>query len=76
LVWGLFGGELHSSDHSIHLFVADFGRDLRKTQAKLVSRKPQQNPNFCCIFKSAGDSQVGLSSKFREILQRYLLKFV
>jgi hypothetical protein len=46
----LFGGELHSSDHCIHLFVADFGRDLRKTQVELVSRKPQQNPNSCCIF--------------------------
>jgi hypothetical protein len=49
---------------------------LRKTEVELVSRKPQQNPNFCCIFKSVGDSQVGLSSKFGEILQRYLLRCV
>jgi hypothetical protein len=74
LVSGLIGGELHSSDHCIHLFVADFGRDLRKTQFELVSRKPQQNPNFYCIFKSAGDSQVGLSSKFGEILKMYFLR--
>jgi hypothetical protein len=31
LVYGLIGGELHSSDHCIHLVVADFGHDLRKT---------------------------------------------
>jgi hypothetical protein len=36
----LVGGELHSSDHCIHLFVADFGRDLRKTQMKTPT-KPQ-----------------------------------
>jgi hypothetical protein len=36
LVWGLIGGELHSSDHCIHLVVADFGRGLRKTQFELV----------------------------------------
>jgi hypothetical protein len=28
---GLIGDELHSSDHYIHLIVADFGHDLRKT---------------------------------------------
>ena len=36
LTWGLIGDELHSSDHSIHLVVVDFGRDLRKTQFELV----------------------------------------
>jgi hypothetical protein len=72
LVWGLIGGELHSTGHCIHLDVADFGRDLRKTQFELVL----ENPNFCCIFKSAGESQVGLSSKFGEILETYLLRCV
>jgi hypothetical protein len=72
LVWGLIGGELHSSDHCIHLVVADFGRDLRKTQFELVL----EYPNFYCIFKSAGESQVGLSSKFGEILDTYLLRCV
>jgi hypothetical protein len=76
LVWGLIGGELHSSDHYIHLVVADFGRDLRKTQFELVLENPNKTPNVWCIFKSAGESQVGLSSKFREILKTYLLRCV
>jgi hypothetical protein len=42
----LIGGELHSSDHCIHLVVADFGRDLRKTQFELVL----ENPNFWLYF--------------------------
>jgi hypothetical protein len=58
LVWGLIGGEFHSSDHHIHLVVADFGRDLRKTQFELVQKNPNKTPTSGCIFKSAGDSQV------------------
>jgi hypothetical protein len=44
LVWGLIGGELHSSDHCIHLVVADFGRDLRKTQFELVLENLNKTP--------------------------------
>jgi hypothetical protein len=44
LVWGLIGDELHSSDHCIHLVVADFGRDLRKTQFELVLENPNKTP--------------------------------
>jgi hypothetical protein len=58
LVWGLIGGELHSSDHCIYLVVADFGRDLRKTQFELVLENPNKTPISGCIFKSAGDSHV------------------
>jgi hypothetical protein len=76
LVWGLIGGELHSSDHCTHLVIADFGRDLRKTQFELVLENPNKTLIFDCIFKSAGDSQVRLSSKFGEILETYLLRCV
>jgi hypothetical protein len=76
LVWGLIGGKLHSSDHCIHLVVADFGRDLRKTQFELVLENPNKTPISGCIFKSAGDSQVRLSSKFGETLETYFLKCV
>jgi hypothetical protein len=58
LVSGLIGGELHSLDHCIHLVVADFGRDLRKTQFELILENPNKTPIFCCLFKSVGDSQV------------------
>jgi hypothetical protein len=44
LVWGLIGGELHSSDHCIHLVVADFGCDLRKTQFELILENPNKTP--------------------------------
>jgi hypothetical protein len=40
----LIGGELHSSDHCIDLVVADFGRDLRKTQFELVLENPNKTP--------------------------------
>ena len=76
MVWGLIGGELHSSDHCIHLVVADFGRDLRKTQFELVLENPNKTPISGCIFKFAGDSQVVLSLKFGEILETYLLRCV
>jgi hypothetical protein len=76
LVWRLIGGELHYSDYCIHLVVADFGRDLRKTQFELVLENPNKTSISGCIFKSAGDSQVGLSSKFEEILETYLLRCV
>jgi hypothetical protein len=72
----LIGGELHSSYHCIHLVVADFGRDLRKTQFELVLENPNKTPVSDSIFKSAGDSQVRLSSKFGEILETYLLRCV
>ena len=68
MVWGLIGGEFHSSDHCIHLVVADFGRDLRKTQFELVLENPNKTPIPGCIFNSAGDSQVRLSLKFGEII--------
>jgi hypothetical protein len=55
LVWGLIGGELHSSDHCIHLVVADFGRDLRKTQFELVLENPNKTLISGCIFKIWGD---------------------
>jgi hypothetical protein len=71
---GLIGGELHSSDHCIHLVVADFGRNSRKTQFKLVLENPNETPVSGCILKSAGDSQVRLSSKFGKILETYLLR--
>jgi hypothetical protein len=58
LVWGLIGGELHSSNHCIHLVVADFGRDLRKTQFELVLENPNKTSISGCIFKSVVDSQV------------------
>ena len=74
MVWGLIGGELHSSDHCIHLVVADFGRDLRKTQFELVLENPNKTPISGYSFKSVRDSQVVLSSKFGEILETYLLK--
>jgi hypothetical protein len=67
---------LHSSDHCIHLVVADFGRDLRKTKFELVVENPNKTPISSCIFKSAGDSQVGLSLKFGEILEAYFLRCV
>jgi hypothetical protein len=70
LVQGLIGSELHYSDHCIHLFVADFSRDLRKTQFELVL----ENLFSGCIFKSVGDSQVRLSSKFGKILETYFLR--
>jgi hypothetical protein len=35
---------LHSSDHCIHLVVADFGRDLRKTQFELVLENLNKTP--------------------------------
>jgi hypothetical protein len=76
LVWELIGGELHSSDHCIHLVVAYFGRDLRKTHIELVLENPNKTPISGCNFKSAGDSQVGLSSKFGEILETYFLRCV
>jgi hypothetical protein len=76
LVWRLIGGELHSSDYCIHLVVADFGRDLRKTQFELVLENPNKTLISDCIFKSVGDPQVGLSSKFGEILETYLIKCV
>jgi hypothetical protein len=76
LVWGLIGGKLHSSDNCIHIVVADFGRDLRKTQFELVLENPNKTPISGCIFKSAGDSQVRLSSKFGETLETYFLKCV
>jgi hypothetical protein len=76
LIWGLIAGELHSSDHCIHLVVADFGRDLRKTQFEHVLENPNKTPIIGCIFKSAGDSQVGLSSNFGEILETYLLRYM
>jgi hypothetical protein len=76
LVWRLIGGELHSSGHCIHLVVADFGRDLRKTQFELVLENPNKTLISGCIFKSMGDSQVGLSLKFGEILETYLLRCV
>jgi hypothetical protein len=56
LVCELIGGELHSSGHCIHLVVAGFGHDLRKTQFELVLENPNKTPMFDCIFKSAGDS--------------------
>jgi hypothetical protein len=40
----MIGGDLHSSDHCIHLVVADFGRDLRKTQFELVLENPNKTP--------------------------------
>jgi hypothetical protein len=76
LVWGLIGGELHSSNHYIHLVVADFGRDLRKTQFEFILENPNKTPISGCIFKSAVDSQVRLSSMFGEILETYLLRCV
>jgi hypothetical protein len=42
LVWGLIGGEFHSLDHCIHLAVANFGHELRKTQFKLVLENPNK----------------------------------
>jgi hypothetical protein len=76
LIWGLIGGELHSLDHYIYLVVADFGHDLRKTQFELVLENPNKTPISGCIFKSTGDSQGGLSSKFGNILETYLLMCV
>jgi hypothetical protein len=67
---------LHFSDHCIHLFVVDFGHDLRKTQFELVLENPNKTPISGCIFKSAVDLRVRLSSKFRKILETYLLKGV
>ena len=58
MVWGLIGGELHSTGHCIHLDVADFGRDLRKTQFELVLENPNKTPisdvflNLLVIHKS------------------------
>jgi hypothetical protein len=72
LVWGLIGDELHSSDHCIHLVVADFGRDLRKTQFELVLENPNKTPISGSIFKSAVDLEVRLSSKFVDTLETYL----
>jgi hypothetical protein len=74
LVWGLIGGELHSSDHCIHLDFADFGHDLRKTQFELVLENSNKTWIFGYIFKSAVDPQVWLRSKFVEILETYLLR--
>jgi hypothetical protein len=77
LVWGLTCGEFHTSDHCIHLVVADFGHDLRKkTQFELVLENPNKTLIYGCISKSMGDSQVRLSSKFGEILETYLLRCV
>jgi hypothetical protein len=49
LVWVLIGGELHSSDHCIHLDLADVGRDLRKTKFELVLENPNKT-QFMAIF--------------------------
>jgi hypothetical protein len=68
--------EFHSTDHCINLVVADFGRDLRKTQLELVLENPKKTLISGCIFKSAGDSQVRFSSKFGEILETYLFSCV
>jgi hypothetical protein len=73
---GLIGDELHSSDHCIHLVVANCNRDLRKTQFELVLENRNKTPISSCIFKSAVDSQVQLSSKFVEALETYLLRGV
>ena len=71
----MIGGELHSSDHCIHLVVADFARDLRKTQFQLVLENPDKTQISGCIFKSVGDSQVRLSSKFGNIFAQSCVKF-
>jgi hypothetical protein len=76
LVWGLIGGELHFSDHYIRPLGAVFGRDLRRTQFKLVLENPNKTPISGCNFRSAVDSQVRLSSKFVETLETYLLRCV
>jgi hypothetical protein len=73
LVCRLICGKLYSLDHCIHLVVAGFGRDLRKNQFELVLENHNKTPIYSYNFKSAGDSQVGLSSKFGEILETYLL---
>jgi hypothetical protein len=46
---GFIGGELHYSDHCIHLVVTDFSRDLRKTQFELVLKNPTK-PQFLTVF--------------------------
>jgi hypothetical protein len=76
LVWDLIVGELHSSNHIIHPVVADFGRDLRKTQFELVLENSNKTQISCCIFKSVVVKQVRLSSKFMEILETYLSRCV
>lgn len=76
MVWGLFGGELHFSDHYIRPLGAVFGRDLRRTQFELVLENPNKTPISGCNFRSAVDSQVRLSSKFVETLETYLLRCV
>jgi hypothetical protein len=73
---GLIGDELYSSDHGIHLVVADFGRDLRKTQFDLVLENPNKTPISDFIFKSAVGSYVRLSSKIVETLETYFFKRV
>jgi hypothetical protein len=50
--------EFHSTDHCINLVVADFGRDLRKTQLELVLENPKKTLISGCIFKSVGDSHI------------------
>jgi hypothetical protein len=49
LIWGLIGCEFHSLDHCIYLAVADFGRELRKTQFKLVLENPNKT-QFLDVF--------------------------
>jgi hypothetical protein len=66
LVWGLIVGELHSLDHSIHLIVADFGRDLRTTQFELILENPNKTLISGYILKFAVDSQV--SFEFKNII--------
>jgi hypothetical protein len=75
LVGGSISGELHTSDHCIHLVIADIGRDLRKIRFKLVLENPNKTPISCDSFTSSIELKICgvLENIFSQVCVKFYL---